>query len=232
MGHRFENGISQLLLNLRPSIYFGDIHISWNDSLFIVDAGKGDFPCVGVTWYGAAAYCNFLTEAQGNSLTTCYSFSIWGYNLSATGYRLLTEAEWEYAARGGKRGNETTYSGANDPSPGWRTVAWCSDNSGGASHAVGTKNANELGLHDMSGNVFEWCNDKYDANYYITLPENNPSGPYSGTQRVRRGRHQTIHLQSCGAGLPSTRTMLIVSQASVVYVEFLLATEPLPFEES
>ena len=91
MGHRFENGISQLLLNLRPSIYFGDIHISWNDSLFIVDAGKGDFPCVGVTWYGAAAYCNFLTEAQGNSLTTCYSFSIWGYNLSATGYRLLKQ---------------------------------------------------------------------------------------------------------------------------------------------
>jgi len=176
-------GSSQMLLDLRIGS-FSVPQIKWNGTSFIVNEGKGSFPSYGVTWYGAAAYCNFLTEAQGSDLTKCYNFSTWSYDLSATGYRLPTEAEWEYAARGGKYGNDTTYSGASDPSPGWYTVAWCSGNSS-SSHAVGAKNANELGLYDMSGNVFEWCNDIYGN--YSSFSQTNPSGAYSGTERVRRG---------------------------------------------
>ena len=102
-------------------------------------------------------------------------------------FRLPTEAEWEYAARGGKKSCGYQYSGSNDISD----VAWCLGNSGsnnhdwGNTHAVGTKQGNELGIYDMSGNVFEWCQDRYGR--YDSSSQVNPTGANSESYRVRRG---------------------------------------------
>ena len=96
-------------------------------------------------------------------------------------FRLPTEAEWEFAARGGNRSNHYKYSGSNYIND----VAWFTDNSGGHPHAVGGKQANELGLYDMSGNVYEWCSDWYGS--YSSSSQTNPAGSVSGEYRVHRG---------------------------------------------
>jgi len=102
---------------------------------------------------------------------------------SKTQYSLPTEAEWEFAARGGVKSKNYTYSGSNSVDD----VAWVNDNSNNKTHAVGTKQANELGIYDMSGNVWEWCSDRYDENYYKNSPTQNPKGPNDGDTRVLRG---------------------------------------------
>ena len=98
-------------------------------------------------------------------------------------FSLPTEAQWEYAARGGKKSKGYKFSGSNNLGD----VAWYGGNSNNTTHPVAQKHANELGLYDMTGNVREWCLDRYDSNYYASSPQNNPQGPSSGGNRVLRG---------------------------------------------
>ena len=102
-------------------------------------------------------------------------------SLTGKKFRLPTEAEWEYAARGGNKSHHTQYIGSDNVDE----VAWYENNSGSKTHTVKTKKANELGIYDMSGNVWEWCQDWYGS--YSSESQNNPTGPESGTNRVSRG---------------------------------------------
>lgn len=99
-------------------------------------------------------------------------------------YRLPTEAEWEYAARSG--GKEEKWAGNSDELK-LGEFAWYNENSETVTHRVGTRKANNIGLHDMSGNVSEWCRDRYGEDYYKKSPKNNPLGPDAGDMRVLRG---------------------------------------------
>jgi len=98
-------------------------------------------------------------------------------------YRLPSEAEYEYAARGGNKSRNFNYSGSNEVND----VAWYTDNSKGQSHPVGEKKPNELNLIDMSGNIWEWCSDWYHMYYYKESPSDNPQGPVRGEKKVVRG---------------------------------------------
>ena len=113
--------------------------------------------------------------------------------LTGKNFRLPTEAEWEYAARGGNKSQGYKYSGSNTID----NVAWYTSNSGSQTHDVKTKQANELGIYDMSGNVYEWCQDRYDSNYYSSSPETNPTGPTSGSYRVLRGGRWNFNARFC-----------------------------------
>jgi formylglycine-generating enzyme required for sulfatase activity len=126
--------------------------------------GEGNnYPMYYVSWDEAQEFIRRLNVATGKS------------------YRLPTEAEWEYAARGGNRSQDYKYSGSNDLGE----VAWYDDNSGSQTHPVGKKKANELGIHDMSGNVYEWCQDWYGG--YSASSQQNPVGAGNGSYRVHRG---------------------------------------------
>jgi formylglycine-generating enzyme required for sulfatase activity len=135
--------------------------------------GRGKRPVVGVDWYDAIAYCNWLSEEE--ALAPCYSGKgkLTQCDFSANGYRLPTEAEWEYAARGGLKSQGYSFAGSNNPDE----VAWYDENAGGETHPVGQKKPNELGLYDMSGNMFEWCWDWYIEDYYRKSPSVDPPGP-------------------------------------------------------
>ncbi|MBP7564165.1 MAG: formylglycine-generating enzyme family protein, partial [Candidatus Cloacimonetes bacterium] len=142
---------------------------------------KGDNkPVEQVTWYQTVEFCNKLSQKE--DLTPAYAINGTSVscNWNADGYRLPSEAEWEFAARGGKLSKDYTYSGSNNLDE----VGWYSSNSDDT-HEVGTKKANELGIYDMSGNVWEWCWDLYDS--YTSSAQTNPRGASSGSGRVGRG---------------------------------------------
>lgn len=142
--------------------------------------GRGNRPVIEVSWYDAVEYCNWLSQQQG--LTPAYTIT--GNNVTpnwnANGYRLPTEAQWEYAAReGGKKvrfGNGQNILHHTEANFGLHQTV-----------PVDSFKPNSLGLYNMSGNVWEWCQDWYDAAYYKASPFNNPKGPTSGTYRVLRG---------------------------------------------
>jgi len=153
-----------------------------------------------VSWFDAIEYCNRRSMQEG--LNPCYSYGTFGtdpdawpsgWNTSdgnhtnvscdwtANGYRLPTEMEWMFAARGGNQSHNYTYSGSNDIN----AVGWYRNNSGSTTHTVGTKAANELGIFDMTGNVWEWVWDIYGD--YPGDAQTDPHGATSGSNRVYRG---------------------------------------------
>jgi formylglycine-generating enzyme required for sulfatase activity/outer membrane protein assembly factor BamB len=149
--------------------------------------GRGKHPVINVSWYDAIEYCNWLSEQEG--LPKAYDEKgnlLDKYGIVTTditkveGYRLPTEAEWEYAARGGNESKGYKYAGSNYLDE----VAWYDDNSGGHPHEVGMKEPNELGIYDMSGNVYEWCQDWWY--YYTDTPKTNPYNHQAGSSRVVR----------------------------------------------
>ena len=137
--------------------------------------GNNKYPVENISWNDCQKFIKELNELTGLQ------------------FRLPTEAEWEYAARGGNKSQGYKYSGSNTIGD----VAWYYDNSSGTTHQVGTKRPNELGLYDMSGNVWEWCNDWYNSSYYSSSPVNNPTGPTTGSGRVGRGGGWNIAAQDC-----------------------------------
>jgi formylglycine-generating enzyme required for sulfatase activity len=140
-------------------------------------------PVVLVTWNDAIAYCNWRSTREGLRPAYLVKEGETRMDQNANGYRLPTEAEWEYAARGGEEGAKryTLYAGSD----GYEEVAWCSRNSGNRTHPVGQKAPNALGLYDMSGNVDQWCWDLYDA--YPSAPQRDPLGGTKGIWRIHRG---------------------------------------------
>jgi len=135
------------------------------DSVYHVEKGFENYPVNFVSWFGADVYCKFF------------------------GGRLPTEAEWEYAAKGGKRSfwsrflRHYMYAGSNE----LNKIAWYRDNSENKPHETGLKKANKINVFDLSGNVAEWCSDWYQADYYKISSDKNPSGPENGRLKVHRG---------------------------------------------
>jgi formylglycine-generating enzyme required for sulfatase activity len=125
------------------------------------------------------------------SWNDCHTFITKLNELTGKTFRLPTEAEWEYAARGGNKSKGYKYAGSNTLSD----VAWYTDNSGSKTHTVKLKQANELGLYDMSGNVWEWCQDWYGS--YSSAAQTNPTGPTSGSDRVLRGGSWNYNARRC-----------------------------------
>jgi formylglycine-generating enzyme required for sulfatase activity len=138
-------------------------------------------PVEQATWTAAVKFCNARSLQEG--LTPCYDVKTGQCNFAATGYRLPTEAECEYACRAGS----TTKFFFGDRDEELKTYGWFHDNSEAKPHVVARKKPNPWRLYDMTGNLWEWCNDYYGSKYYRSSPGDNPLGPPEGEKRVLRG---------------------------------------------
>jgi len=154
----------------------------------------GTNPVEQLRWSDAAKFCNRRSEAEG--LQPCYDLKTLKCNFDANGYRLPTEAEWEYACRAGT--TSAYFFGDNPAKLG--DYAWFQKNAGGRPRPVGQKQPNPWGLHDMTGNVWEWCNDFYKVDYYQESPRENPHGPETGDKMVLRGGAFKFSAENCRSG--------------------------------
>ncbi len=188
-----------------PSFYMGKYEVMQSQYRAIMGVlldtayGEGDnYPVYGINWYAAIKFCNLLSLRDG--YTPVYSISgttdtsAWGAvplvsnptwdavicDWTANGYRLPSEAEWEFAARGATTNPDYTYSGSFV----FSEVGWCMNMPGNYAHEVGQKVPNGLGIYDMSGNAYEWCWDWYW--HYSSATQTNPHGPNTGSYRIMR----------------------------------------------
>jgi formylglycine-generating enzyme required for sulfatase activity len=212
-GGTFNNGTSNVTLS---PFYIDKYEVKQDSYLYVMGVNPSNFtgdisrPVEKTTWFNAIEYCNKRSIQEG--LVPCYSYGSYGtnpdnwpagWNTVATnhlnvscnwttnGYRLPSEMEWMFAARGGNSTHNYTYSGSNDIN----TIGWYYSNSGNATHSVATKSANELGTFDMTGNVFEWVWDIYGN--YPGGAQNNPHGAGTGTTRISRGGSYRAAEASC-----------------------------------
>jgi len=167
----------QKLMNANPSRWKGDRN-----------------PVEQVRWSDAVKFCNQRSQSEG--LRPCYDLKTWACNFDADGYRLPTEAEWEYACRAGT----TTAYFFGDTASKLGDYAWFDRNSGGHPRAVGQKQPNPWGLYDICGNVWEWCNDFYKVDYYAEAPRQDPRGPEKGETKVVRGGAWRFKAENCRSG--------------------------------
>jgi len=214
-GGTFHNGTSNITVS---SFYISKYEVTQGEYQTLMgenpsqNYGIGsNLPVYRVSWFNAIEFCN--RRSLQEELTPCYSYAGSGtnpdnwpanwnqydenhYNIicdwSAPGYRLPTEMEWMFAALGGNSSQNFIYSGSND----LNQVGWYVENSGMLTHIVGTKSANELGLHDMSGNVWEWVWDIWNTDY-IPGDQTDPHGPTNGLWRVSRGGSYSTQAQYC-----------------------------------
>jgi len=152
-----------------------------------------DLPVERTQWTDAVRFCNRCSELEG--LTPCYDLNTWECNFEADGYRLPTEAEWEYACRA--RSNSKYCFGDDEGQ--LLDYAWFKPHSGGTTRPVGQKLPNRWGLLDVHGNVWQWCNDYYGESYYASSPREDPHGPATGKMRVLRGGAWDCTADKCRA---------------------------------
>jgi formylglycine-generating enzyme required for sulfatase activity len=160
-------------VTLTKPFWLGKFEVTQAQYEALISKNRSEFkgarnPVECVSWNDAVEFCRKLTERERAA----------GRLPSGYEYRLPTEAEWEYGCRAG---TTSDYAGDLDQ------MAWYAENSGGRTHEVGTKQPNAWGLHDMHGNVWEWCLDWYDEGYYARLPNSDPVNTAAATNRVKRG---------------------------------------------
>lgn len=151
-------------------------------------------PVEQVRWSDAVRFCNQRSIQEG--LAPCYDLETWTCDFDANGYRLPTEAEWEYAYRAG---TQTAYFMGSDRAK-LSDYAWFDENAEGHPQPVAQKLPNPWGLYDMCGNLWQWCNDFYQVDYYEQSPKENPRGPATGETKVVRGGAWKFSAESCRSG--------------------------------